>query len=143
VNPLTIVLILLLLAASWWLLHQRRANSAGDAKPNVRPSSANTRFHAVSIKIGNRGCKAAKEMVGRRFLATAAPKLPLPGCDIQDCNCKFAHYQDRRSRRDRRSHFGTSALGGGTGAFETEQRAIKDRRTKDRSDDGADDVKED
>jgi len=141
VNPLAIVLILLLLAASWWLLHQRRANSAKDAKPNIRSSSANTRFHAVSIKIGDRGCKAAKEMVGQRFLATAAPKLPLPGCDILDCSCTFAHYQDRRSRRDRRSSFGTSALGGGTGAFETEQRASKDRRTKDNFDD-EDDAKD-
>lgn len=133
-NPLTIVLILLLLAASWWLLRQRRANSAEDAKPNVRGTSANTRFHAVSIKIGSRGCKAAKDMVGRRFLATAAPKLPLPGCDILDCNCKFAHHQDRRSRKDRRSPFPPSGLGGGTGSFETEQRA-KDRRKNHKSDD--------
>jgi len=134
VNPLIIVLVLLLLAASWWLLRQRRANSARDETPSIQRSSANTKFHAVSIKMGKRGCQAAKDMVGRRFLATAAPKLPLPGCDVIDCDCKFVHHQDRRSRKDRRSPFAHSGLGGGTGAFETEQRT-GDRR----KDDGVED----
>lgn len=130
-SPATILFVVLLLGALWWLLRQRGRTKQAAARPETRRTTSNTEFHAVSIKVGGHACSAAKAMVGRRFLATAAPKLPLPECDILDCNCRFMHHKDRRSSRDRRSPFAPSGMGGGTGAFDTEQRDGKDRRKND------------
>ena len=127
-NFFTLFLILALLIAVWWFVRKRR-DAADDApKTELRRPAANTQFHAVSIKFKGRACAAAKNLSGRRFLASAAPRLPLPDCDILDCTCRFMHHSDRRSSRDRRSPFGPGGLGGGTGAFDTEQRDGIDRR---------------
>jgi len=127
-NPVTIVLILILLVAIWWLLRKRGDARAEPEQAQARPKSKNTQFHAVSIKYSGQACAAAHEMAGRRFLATAAPKLPLPGCDILECNCRFAHHDDRRSNKDRRSPFSTGGFGGTTGSFAHEKRDGTDRR---------------
>jgi len=124
------ILILGLLVAVWWLLRKRREGLPNPSSSQLRPKSANTQFHAVSIKYAGRTCDAAKNMSGRRFLATAAPKLPLPECDILDCSCRFAHHEDRRSRNDRRSPFGPGGSSGTTGSFNSEQRAGSDRRNR-------------
>ena len=125
---MTLVFIAILLGAFWWLLRLRREAAKDEAKSSSQRKSPNSQYHAVSIRVGNRACSSAKEMVGRRFLATAAPRLPLQGCDVLDCSCKFVHHKDRRANRDRRSPFGPGGIGGGTGAFESEQRAGRDRR---------------
>jgi hypothetical protein len=127
-NLITIAFILILLGALWWLLRLRRETTRDAAKTDSQPRSSTTQYHAVSIRVGKRACKPARDMVGRRFLASAAPKLPLPGCDVLDCDCRFSHHQDRRANRDRRSPFGPGGIGGGTGAYESEQRDGTDRR---------------
>jgi hypothetical protein len=129
-NPFTMILILGLLVAVWWLLRKRREGLPETSSTQLRPKSANTEFHAVSIKYAGPACVAAKNMSGRRFLATAAPKLPLPECDILECSCRFAHHEDRRSRQDRRSPFGPGGSSGATGSFDAEQRAGSDRRNR-------------
>lgn len=128
-NPFTMFLILALLIAIWWLIRKRN-EGVEEARQSavVRPKSSNTQFHAVSIKLSGQSCQAAKEMSGRRFLATAAPKLPLPNCDVLDCNCRFVHHDDRRSNKDRRSPFGPGGVAGSTGSFTSEQRSGTDRR---------------
>jgi hypothetical protein len=127
-NPITMILILGLLVAIWWLLRKRREESPETSSHQLRPKTSNTLFHAVSIDYEGRACDAAKKMSGRRFLATAAPKLPLPECDILECSCRFTHHEDRRTRKDRRSPFGPGGSGGSTGSFSAEQRAGSDRR---------------
>lgn len=47
-------------------------------------------------------CSAASEQQGRRYLAVDAPELPLTGCDVKECNCRYKNYQDRREDGDRR-----------------------------------------
>lgn len=132
-NPFTVTLILGLLVAIWWLVRKRREGSPQKgSSTELRQKTANTQFHAVSIKYEGRACEAAKNMSGRRFLATAAPKLPLPECDVLDCSCRFAHYDDRRSHKDRRSPFGPGGVAGGTGSFSSEQRAGSDRRRREK-----------
>ncbi|MGI9270400.1 MAG: hypothetical protein ACR2QT_01395 [Woeseiaceae bacterium] len=127
-NPITMLFIVALLVAIWWLVRKRREAVAEDEKTEVRTTSRNSQFHAVSIKFTGRACQAAKDMSGRRFLATAAPKLPLPQCDVLDCTCRFTHHTDRRAGRDRRSPFGAGGAAAGTGAYDSEQRAGNDRR---------------
>jgi hypothetical protein len=110
-----------------WLFLRRRGNQAEPAETAVEDSTQST-YHAVSIKFDRNACEAAKEMGGRRFLSSAAPRLPLPECDVLECNCRFAHHEDRRSSKDRRSPFAAAGFGGGTGSFEKERRERSDRR---------------
>jgi hypothetical protein len=130
-NPITVLLFLALLVAIWWFVRKRREAAADEARSKVRESPAKTRFHAVSIRFSDPACAAAKDMTGRRYLATAAPKLPLPDCDVLDCGCRFTHHIDRRAGRDRRSPFGAGGVSGSTGAFDSEQRIGGDRRKND------------
>lgn len=125
----TLIAIVLLLLVLWLLVRRRNATMTSKAEPAApRVTQKSTEFHAVSIRFESNACKAAREMEGRRFLSTAAPRLPLPECDVLECNCRFIHHKDRRSGRDRRSPFGPGGIGGGTGKFEQEQREGRDRR---------------
>ncbi len=128
-----LLLIVLLALAVLWLVVRVRANKAATSK---KPASDNgpkksSPYHAVSITYSENACAAATEMTGRRFLASAAPRLPLPECDALECRCRFTHHDDRRSGRDRRSPFTAAGFGGGTGTFEKERRARADRRKDD------------
>ena len=125
--PVLAVLLVLLVAVAWFL-RQRQAGTNQKARPTGRSSSSNSAYHAVSIKFPSNACKAAREMEGRRFLSTAAPRLPLPNCQSLECSCRFVHHKDRRVGKDRRSPFAPSGFGGGTGKYEQEQRKVTDRR---------------
>jgi len=134
VNLTLLALILLLLVAIWVLIRIRNSSSTDQPKTTVQAQKGDTVYHAVSMKISGRACKAAEEMTGRRFLSTAAPKLPLPDCDVLDCSCRFVHHKDRRAGKDRRSPFAPSGIAGGTGKFEAELRKGSDRRASDEED---------
>jgi hypothetical protein len=104
-------------------------------KENVRPDELtktttlkNTKFHAVSIRFAPNACAAAKNMEGRRFLSSAAPKIPLPECDATECKCRFKHHQDRRAGDDRRNAWGQGFGSAATGQYPKEQRKGRDRR---------------
>ena len=127
------IAVLLLVA---WLFVRHRSKSEDKQQPATPRDTGNSAFHAVSIKFDNNACQAAKDMEGRRFLARAAPRLPLPECSGLECRCHFAHHKDRRSPRDRRSPFGAAGFGGSaTGSFEKERRERQDRRKDDDPDD--------
>ena len=131
--PLTALLLVLLLLV-WLFIRRRAAAKSENSAPALRSSSANTAYHAVSIKFSSNACKAAKDLEGRRFLSTAAPRLPLPGCETLNCSCRFAHHKDRRAGKDRRSPFAASGYGGGTGSYKKELREGDDRRRSDDED---------
>ena len=80
-------------------------------------------YHAVSIVPQRTACKAAKALVNKRFLINKAPIVPLPGCDVDSCECMYSHYEDRREgeRRVQRSC-------GGFNAHISNRRAGRDRR---------------
>ena len=132
-TKLLIVLILVLLAG-WLLLRNRQSRAPVVKKSRRRLPTSKKNFHAVSIKFEPRACNAAKELDGKRFLAEAAPRLPLPDCDVTDCKCHFAHHKDRRSAKDRRSVFTSSGYSESTGTHETERRQRADRRQDDDDD---------
>jgi hypothetical protein len=97
-------------------------------------TSERATYHAVSIKFDNQACDAARELAGSRFLSVDAPRLPLSKCDAATCNCRFAHHQDRRTGKDRRSPFSAPGIGGGTGSFEQERREKLERRKSQKPD---------
>jgi len=128
-------LLLVLLLAIWLYIRSRQLTKSDEESPTTPMSQANTAYHAVSIKFPSNACNAAREMAGRRFLSTAAPKLPLAGCEVLDCSCRFVHHKDRRAGKDRRSPFGPSGFGSSTGKYEQELRKGKDRRASQDDDD--------
>ena len=130
---LTLLGIVLVLLIVWLYLRQRRY--AAEAKAPARKTDpAKTAYHAVSIRFEANACDAAKAMTGRRFLASAAPRLPLPECNVLECRCHFAHHDDRRSGKDRRSPFGARGYSpSGSGSFEQERRDGAGRRKDDGS----------
>jgi len=124
----TLVLLVVLLVAVWIMIRIRRSAAEDEAVPRSAADTAATAYHAVSIKFSGTACQAAKDMTGRRFLSSAAPKLPLPDCNALECKCRFVHHKDRRSGKERRSPFSPAGFGGGTGNYESEKREGNDRR---------------
>ena len=121
---------LLLLAIVWLIARFRRDKGATESEAQLKTENSGA-FHAIAIKYSEDACDAAKAMTGRRFLSSAAPRLPLPECDRLECRCTFAHYDDRRKKQDRRSPFARSGGTGTTGAFEAERREKSERRHDD------------
>ncbi|HEY0939191.1 MAG TPA: hypothetical protein VGE08_03745 [Steroidobacter sp.] len=79
----------------------------GGKKPaTVRPAAPTNPYHAVSVLPGPDACAAAYRFSGQRFLSRQAPRLPLPSCDAEVCNCRFKHHKDRRAGPRRSSDVG-------------------------------------
>ena len=124
---LIIIGIVILVALYAWL-RQRPAQS--DTRPTAHlpgTSASGTQFHAVSIKFEESACSAAKDLEGKRFLSSAAPRIPLPDCDVLECKCRFIHHKDRRDPY-------RSPFTGDSDEPEKEQRIRGDRRADDPSD---------
>lgn len=120
----------------WFFLRKRDDKPTPSAKPaTARPdrrvSQESSEFHAISIRTGRRACDEVKKLDGQRILAKDAPRLPLPGCDIVDCECSYVHYKDRRAGKDRRSPFGSGGLSAVSGEYEQERRSAGERRHDD------------
>jgi hypothetical protein len=124
----TAIVAILILAVVFFIVRSKRSaprikmTDTRPAKP--RPTSE---FHAVSIKYASSACLAAKSLEGKRFLSSAAPKIPLPDCDVRECKCRFVHHSDRREGDERRNPY-RAGIAGETGKHELEQRQGADRR---------------
>ena len=90
-------------SGSWFARLFRRAPAPTRAAtaPVVRrrPDSP---YHAVSLAVGRECCRQVEALIGTRFLASEAPKLPLAGCTAKTCRCRYLHHVDRRTEADRR-----------------------------------------
>ncbi len=119
----------IVIVVMFFALRKRESGSAqGQSAQRPKSSGSDETFHAVSIRFVQSSCAAAKGMDGKRFLSSAAPRLPLPDCDVLECKCKFVHHKDRRDGEDRRSPIRGGVAGGTTGEQEKEQRGYRDRR---------------
>jgi len=107
---------------------RKASTRPGPARHPKKATASNTRFHAVSVHFAPDACEAAKNLEGRRFLSSAAPRIPLPECDAAQCKCRFKHHTDRRTGNDRRDAWGQSLSYHTTGQYPKEQRKGSDRR---------------
>lgn len=129
---IVLLLIVLVLLVGWYFLRRRYVSNPPPAPNTVRRSSKpDNAYHAVSIKFASNACMAAKDLAGTRFLSNEAPMLPLPECNVNNCECHFAHHPDRRTGKDRRSPFTPSGFSASTGNFEQERREDDRRRGRD------------
>ena len=68
-------------------------------------------FHAVAIRSDDLVlcCKTVTPLLGQRYLAEEAPRLPVDGCSNPACGCAYEHYSDRRTQLRRDSDVGMPA----------------------------------
>jgi hypothetical protein len=127
-----VVLSFVIVAALLGLLFfVRSKKSDGKRRPaTARPTQPkkDSTFHAVSIHYAQSACQAARNLDGRRFLSSAAPRLPLAECDVLECKCRFVHHKDRREGADRRNPYLNQFGSGDTGSHQQEQRKRRERR---------------
>ena len=123
-----LMLVLGLLVA--WYFYRQGVDRPGHRRDRriARPGRSETAYHAVSIRFEVNACNAAKALAGHRFLATEAPELPLPECEMTICKCRFVHHEDRRAGKDRRSPFTSGGIAAATGKYAQERREGKERR---------------
>lgn len=123
----SVIVLLLIVAVMIWRKKKRASEREAAGDKEVDLMATTSKFHAVSIRPGPGACHAALALEGQRFLSDAAPSIPLPGCDSQNCRCRFVHFADRRSGDDRRSPY-PGTIGIDTGTYRQEQRQSGDRR---------------
>ncbi len=123
---LAVILIILLVLS-------KRTKTTPAKRPIVTslPETTISKFHAVSIQTANGACDAARSMQGKRYLSSAAPRIPLPDCDATVCKCRFLHHADRRSGTERRGQVPDEGLAA-TGEYTGKERRYRgDRRGSD------------
>jgi hypothetical protein len=103
-------------------VREREARKNRPARPSIN------KFHAVTVVRGRSACLGSAHLSGRRFLSEEAPPLPLPGCSVQPCRCRYMHHADRRSE-DRRFPFGVRRQGEST--VQVERRRGDRRKSSD------------
>ena len=102
-----ILIIALLLLIARMSASRKLPRRAG--KPPARSArevKSSTRWRAVRIAPGLICCAAVREHDEQVFLSSESPTLPIDGCDVADCRCKYIHLEDRRAGSDRRAHLG-------------------------------------
>ena len=124
----TAIVIILILAVIFFVVRNKGSGSKPQS-PAARPvkAAATSEFHAVSIRFHSSACSAAKSLDGKRFLSSAAPRIPLTDCDVLECKCRFVHYSDRREGDDRRNPY-RAGIAGETGKHPQEKRRRPERR---------------
>ena len=74
---------------------------------------APTKWHAVTVVPCESSCAAATLCRNTRYLASQAPRLPLPKCPHPEaCPCTYRHHEDRRAGPRRSADAGGIAHGG-------------------------------
>ena len=124
----TAIVGILILAVIYFVVRSKGSESKPQS-PAARPvkKTATSEFHAVSIKFPSSACSAAKSLDGKRFLSSAAPRIPLADCDVLECKCRFVHHSDRREGDDRRNAY-SAGIAGETGKHPQEKRRRPERR---------------
>lgn len=106
------VIFLLLLGLLFFKIRLSTTDSTKTKRPkkgrknSIHGSSpAKSSFGAVSIVFSGDACTAVRELEGQKFLGSEAPITPLRDCSCPNCQCRYVHYNDRRSQEDQRDPF--------------------------------------
>jgi hypothetical protein len=76
---------------------RQRSLSKSDSLGRLRRSG---NYWGVSVKRGK--CAAIRYTTGRKFTFHEAPILPVPGCQVLRCSCRYQGLPERRKRQRRR-----------------------------------------
>lgn len=119
----TIVIIALAAGVLFWLWRRGRRDSEEAAAPTQRSP-----YHCVMVVPGAGACQTARTLKNARFLSDEAPELPLVSCDSANCQCTFAHFDDRR-HGDRRNPYSAESHGYSTQGGDERRRRRGRRQT--------------
>ncbi|MFT6288920.1 MAG: hypothetical protein ACJA09_003686 [Alcanivorax sp.] len=98
-----------------------------ESKPNRRINP----YKAVAVCCDESACDRAKALIGKRFLVSDTPLLPLLDCTSQKCNCTYIHHPDRRDFEEDRRLFSTLKASVFSDGDNKERRGKHDRRVGD------------
>jgi V8-like Glu-specific endopeptidase len=87
------IITIALISGLIYIIHQRSRHYASN-KPKTL--TKNNTFHCVETHHHGKCCEAVKALNGIRFLSSAAPILPITGCNQNHCECDYIHHDDRR-----------------------------------------------
>lgn len=129
------VVVIVVLILAFLLVRRSKATTNKRTPRPTRPvkMGPDQQFHAVSLEFPSGACDAAQAIAGKRFLANAAPRIPLAECDVAECKCHYIHHKDRRTGSDRRKMYRPVNIGD-TGVIRKERRYRGDRRNNDPED---------
>lgn len=85
-------------------------------------------YHCVCITYPEHACEAVKRYRTHRFLSNEAPLLPLPRCTAATCDCRYAHFPDRREDLRRNPYGLRKAVP--PAAIRDDRRRFPDRRKR-------------
>lgn len=100
------LLTLVCIALLGWSLNAPERGRRANRRSGPRKALQARPYQAVSIVRPSCACSAVSEFEGARFLTDEAPLLPVPGCDVERCACRYTRHGDRRTRGDRRAYAG-------------------------------------
>ena len=124
---LVIILALVALVLAIWLRKRGSAPAQGPPKREKPKQIERGEYDSVSVHPGPGACDSVRDLVGERFLVDEAPRFPLPGCDVDNCQCSYRQEGDRRQENRRRSDDGLPEIDIVQGP-EEEKRTKTDRR---------------
>jgi hypothetical protein len=82
-----------------YLFVKKQKSTKLESKPKRRLNP----YKSVEVCCDESACDGAKALIGKRFLVSDTPLLPLLDCTSKKCNCKYSHHPDRRDfEEDRR-----------------------------------------
>ena len=110
--------------AFWW--YQRATRSHPRERRARAPARTAGNYRCVELRYRGDACDAVKRVGARRFLPVEAPAIPMSGCDVALCSCRYVHHDDRRDD-DRRHPYAEKASQPPPSVGE-ERRSRKDRR---------------
>ena len=108
--------------ALWWYAGGKRKRSRAARTRDPRLPIGN--YRCVEIVFEDDACDQVKRFAGKRLLSGEASDIPVPGCGVAICSCRYVHHKDRR-HGDRRNPYPLRAAGPpGSG----DRRIKRDRR---------------
>ena len=114
----------LIALAFWWRQRGKRQHAHASRAKGLAGHTDD--YRCVELRFPGDACDAVKRIGAKRFLPGEAPAIPVPGCDVAQCACRYVHHDDRRDE-DRRHPFAQQASQPPLSAG-GERRTKKDRR---------------
>ncbi len=121
-----LLLIIMVIAGLVWALRRQRGGSLLRNRLMGNRSSLSNRSAVAArpggigklrdnplfwgVEMGQPGCEASRELLGKQFTFDEAPQLPLEGCNSANCTCQFKGLKDRRSMARRQQDDRRAAL---------------------------------
>jgi hypothetical protein len=101
------VLALLVMAvAACWFLRGRKPPATPAPGTAAKPISAEPKKiwgKKFMIAPGRMPCEQAIDLAGKSFAIDKAPPLPLAGCTVASCACRYEPLAERRTSQERRN----------------------------------------